>query len=100
MIYYTLLFSQEYVLKKLLKFFRGYRKESVIAPLFKMLEASFELMIPLAVSQIIDVGIGNGDRSRIYLMFTVMVILGVVGLCSALCAQYFSARRLWDFAPR
>ena len=97
MVYYTLLFSQEYVLKKLLKFFRGYRKESVIAPLFKMLEASFELMIPLAVSQIIDVGIGNGDRSRIYLMFTVMVILGVVGLCSALCAQYFSAKAAVGF---
>ena len=84
-------------MKKLLKFFKGYRKESVIAPLFKMLEASFELMIPLAVSQIIDVGIGGGDRSRIYLMFIVMIILGIVGLCSALCAQYFSAKAAVGF---
>ncbi len=84
-------------MKKLLKFFKGYRKESVIAPLFKMLEALFELMIPLAVSQIIDVGIVGGDKSKIYLMFAVMVILGVVGLSCSLCAQYFSAKAAVGF---
>ncbi|MBO5416792.1 MAG: ABC transporter ATP-binding protein [Clostridia bacterium] len=85
-------------MKKLLKYLKGYRKESVIAPLFKMLEALFELMIPLAVSQIIDNGIGGGDTSRIYLMFAVMIILGIIGLSCSLCAQYFSAKAAVGFS--
>ncbi|MBQ7383809.1 MAG: ABC transporter ATP-binding protein [Clostridia bacterium] len=85
-------------MKKLLKYLKGYRKESVIAPLFKMLEALFELMIPLAVSQIIDNGIGGGDTRRIYLMFAVMIILGIVGLSCSLCAQYFSAKAAVGFS--
>ena len=70
----------------------------MIAPLFKMLEALFELMIPLAVSQIIDNGIGGGDTSRIYLMFAVMIILGIIGLSCSLCAQYFSAKAAVGFS--
>lgn len=79
-------------MKKLLKFFKGYRKESVIAPLFKMLEAMFELMIPLVVAQIIDNGIGAQDKPRLYFMFGIMIALGVIGLVCALSAQYFSAK--------
>ena len=79
-------------MKKLLKFFKGYYQESVIAPLFKMLEASFELLIPLVVAEIIDVGIIGQNISRIYSMFAIMILLGIIGLSCALCAQYFSAK--------
>ncbi len=85
-------------MKKLLRFLNGYRKESVIAPLFKMLEALFELMIPLVVSHIIDFGIGNADRARILQMFAVMIGLGVIGLSCSLCAQFFAAKAAVGFA--
>lgn len=85
-------------MKKLLKYLKGYRKESVIAPLFKMLEALFELMIPLAVSQIIDNGIVGGNTGRIYLMFGVMIALGIIGLSCSLCAQFFSAKAAVGFS--
>ncbi|MBE6597588.1 MAG: ABC transporter ATP-binding protein [Ruminococcaceae bacterium] len=85
-------------MKKLLRFLKGYRKESVIAPLFKMLEALFELMIPLVVSNIIDFGIGNADRVRIFQMFAIMIALGVIGLSCSLCAQFFAAKAAVGFA--
>ncbi|MBE6531757.1 MAG: ABC transporter ATP-binding protein [Ruminococcaceae bacterium] len=85
-------------MKKLLKYFKGYYKESIIAPLFKMLEAMFELLIPLVVAQIIDNGILKNDKSTIYIMFGVMVALGVIGLSCALCAQYFSAKAAVGFS--
>lgn len=85
-------------MKKLLKFLKNYRKESIIAPLFKMLEAIFELMIPLLVSQIIDDGITNGDKTRIYISFAVMILLGIIGLSCSLCAQFFSAKAAVGFA--
>ena len=87
-------------MKKILFFLKGYRKEAVLAPLFKMLEALFELMIPLAVSRIIDVGMTEGDTSTVLAMCGVMVALGVVGLISALCAQYFSARAAVGFSEK
>ena len=79
-------------MRKLLRFLKPYRVESVLGPLFKMLEALFELMVPLAVKQIIDVGMVGKDTKTIFLMCGVMILLGVVGLISALCAQYFSAK--------
>ena len=87
-------------LRKLLKYMRGYGKECVIAPLFKMLEASFELLIPLVVAAIVDTGIGNGDRGYVVKMVLVMVLLGLIGLGCAITAQYFSAKAAVGFATR
>ncbi len=79
-------------MKHLLKFFKGYRLESVLAPLFKCLEAIFELLVPLAVAQIVDLGIRGGDRRTVFSMCGVMIALGVIGLVCAISAQYFAAR--------
>jgi len=79
-------------LKTLFKYLRNYKKEAVLAPLFKMLEAIFELLVPLVVAVIIDDGIGNGDRSLVIKMCLVLALLGIIGLLSAVVAQYFSAR--------
>lgn len=87
-------------MKKLLVFLRSYRKESVLAPTFKMLEAFFELLVPIAVTAIIDEGINNADSSRIWLMCGFMLLLGIVGLISALCAQFFAARAAVGFAAK
>ena len=79
-------------MKRLLSFLKDYKKETVLAPLFKLLEASFELMIPLVVAAIVDSGIGLGDLKYVYKMGGVMVLLGVVGLIAAISAQYFAAK--------
>jgi len=79
-------------LKPLLKFFKGYRVESVLAPLFKCLEAIFELLVPLCVTRIIDVGIKHNDTKTVFTMCGVMMALAVIGLVCAISAQYFSAR--------
>jgi len=78
--------------KGLLKFFKGYKVESILAPLFKMLEAVFELLVPLAVARIIDVGINQSQTSEIWKMCLVMLALAVIGLVCAISAQYFSAK--------
>lgn len=79
-------------MKKLLPFLKNYKKESILAPLFKMLEAAFELFVPLVVTQIIDIGIGNGDKSYIYQRGFVLLALGIIGLISSVTAQYFAAK--------
>ena len=79
-------------MKKLVVFLKNYKKETVLAPLFKLLEASFELMIPLVVAAIVDKGIGQGELSYVYKMGGIMILLGIVGLIAAVTAQYFSAR--------
>lgn len=79
---------------------RGYEKQCVLAPLFKMLEATFELFIPLVVAAIVDTGIGNGDRGYIVKMVLLMVALGLIGLVCAVTAQYFSAAAAVGFASR
>ncbi|MCI8981710.1 MAG: ABC transporter ATP-binding protein [Hungatella sp.] len=79
-------------MRKLLKYFKGYKLESVMGPLFKLLEANFELFVPLVMAQIIDVGINNRDMGHILRMGGVLVLLGVVGLTCSLTAQYFSAK--------
>ena len=88
------------MLKHTLKYMKGYGKECVLGPLFKLLEASFELMIPLVVARIIDVGIIEGNRGYILKMTLVMVALGVVGLISAVVAQYYAAKAAVGFAAR
>ncbi len=82
---------------KLLKYLREYRKESVIAPLFKMLEASFELLVPLVMARIIDIGIANHNRNQILIMCGIMVGLGILGLACSLIAQYFAAKAAMGF---
>ena len=87
-------------MKKLLKYMKGYGGRSILAPLFKMLEACFELMIPLVVADIVDVGIAAGDTDYIIKKCLLMVLLGVVGLVSSVTAQYFSARVAVGYATR
>lgn len=87
-------------MKKLLHFLKGYRKESVLAPIFKMLEAIFELLVPVAVTIIIDEGINGGKTEKIWQMCGVMLILAVVGLVSAVCAQFFAAKAAVGFAAK
>ncbi|MBQ7785799.1 MAG: ABC transporter ATP-binding protein [Clostridia bacterium] len=87
-------------MKKLLVYLKGYGRECVLGPLFKLLEASFELMIPLIVARIIDGGILTGDRSYIVRMVLLMALLGLVGLVSAVTAQYFAAKAAIGFSTR
>ena len=77
---------------KLMKYIGNYKVESVLGPLFKMLEASFELFVPLVMAKIIDIGIRNQDTVYILKMGAVLVLLGVIGLTCSLTAQYFAAK--------
>ncbi len=79
---------------------RGYEAQCVLSPLFKLLEAAFELLIPMVVAQIVDVGIAGGDRGYVIRMCLVMIALGVVGLLCSVTAQYFAARSAVGFATR
>lgn len=85
-------------MKKLLVYLKDYKKETVLAPLFKMLEATFELFVPLVMAGIIDVGIAQGDRHYIYMRCLLLVALGVIGLTCSLTAQYFAAKAAVGFA--
>ena len=87
-------------MKSLLKYFSGYKKECVLGPLFKLLEASFELLVPLVAVQIIDVGIANHDKGLIIRYCLIMVALGLIGLTCSLTAQYFSAKAAVGFATK
>ncbi len=80
-----------------IKYLRHYKKQTVIAPLFKLLEAMFELTIPILVAYVIDVGIKNNDKNYILTMGGVMVAMGVLGLVCSLIAQYFSAVAAFGF---
>ena len=84
-------------MKKLLIFLKNYKKESFLAPLFKMLEAVFELIVPLVVASIIDDGILNNDRSLILSRCGILVLLAVVGMVAAITAQYFAAKAATGF---
>ena len=79
-------------MKKLLKYLAAYRKESVLGPLFKLLEAAIELIVPLVVAAIIDRGIAQGDKGYIVRMCLVLVALGLIGLVCSVTAQYFAAK--------
>ena len=87
-------------MKSLLKYLKDYKKESFLAPLFKMLEASFELFVPLVMAAIIDTGIANSDRGYIFRMGGVLVALGLIGLACSATAQYFSAKAAVGFATK
>ena len=79
-------------MKTLLAYLKDYKKESILAPLFKMLEASFELFVPLVMAAIIDVGIANQDKLYIVKMCFVLIALGIIGLVCSITAQYFAAK--------
>ena len=79
-------------MKFLLQYLKDYKKESILAPLFKMCEAVFELLVPLVMAAIIDQGIADGDTSYVIRMCIVLVVLAVVGLIFAVTAQYFAAK--------
>jgi ABC-type multidrug transport system fused ATPase/permease subunit len=83
---------------KLLKLMKGYRTEAIAAPFFKVLEAIFELMIPLVVANIIDIGIENSDKPYILKMCGLMILLGLIGFACTLCAQYFAAKAAVGFS--
>ena len=83
---------------KLLKYLKKYKIESILAPFFKLIEVAFELTVPLIVSTIIDVGIENGDKVYIIKRCLLLGLLGILGLCSTLVAQYFSAKASVGFA--
>lgn len=87
-------------MKKLLVYLKGYRKECILAPLFKMLEASFELFVPLVIKQIIDVGIENQDMAYVWKMAGLLLALAVIGLTCSLTAQYFAAKAAVGFSTK
>lgn len=87
-------------MRKILRHMKEYRKEAVCAPLFKLLEALFELFVPLVMARIIDIGIANGDRGYIVRMCLVMAALGLIGLACSITAQYFAAKAAVGFATK
>lgn len=87
-------------MRKLFIYLRSYKKECILGPLFKMLEAIFELFVPLVVAAIIDTGIGNSDKPYIVRMSLLMALLGAIGLTSTLFAQYFAAKASAGFAAK
>ena len=87
-------------MRNLLKYMKGYGKECFLGPLFKLLEATFELFVPLVVASIVDTGIANSDTPYIIRMCLVMGALGLVGLACAVTAQYFAAKAAVGFATR
>lgn len=87
-------------MKKLLRYLADYKKECILGPLFKMLEATFELLVPLAVAAMIDKGIANGDKPYIIRMSLILVLLAAIGLTNTLFAQYFAAKAATGFSAK
>ena len=87
-------------MKIIWRYLKDYKKECVFAPLFKLLEAAFELFVPLVVAAVIDRGISTGDRPYIYRMFAILVVLSVIGLVCAITAQFYSAKAATGFAAK
>ena len=87
-------------MKKLFIYLKDYKIESVLAPLFKMLEALFELFVPIVMARVIDVGIPLGDRNYVIRMCLIMILLGLIGLICSITAQYFSAKAACGFAAK
>lgn len=85
-------------MKKLLVYLKDYKKESVLGPLFKLLEASFELFVPLVIARIVDTGISAGDYGYVWRMGGVLFLLAAIGLVCSVTAQYFAAKAATGFA--
>ena len=84
-------------MRKLFRFLKNYKKELILGPFFKLLEAIFELIVPIVMAKIIDNGIGNNDSDYILKMSIVIVILGICGLGFALTCQYLAAKCAFGF---
>lgn len=87
-------------MKYLTKYLSDYKKESILAPIFKLLEALFDLFVPIVVANIIDYGIKNNDRSYIYGQVGLLIILAALGICASITAQWFSAKASVGFATK
>ena len=87
-------------MKKLLKYMKGFGRECILGPLFKLLEASFELLIPLVVASLVDDGILKNNTGYAVKMCIVMIVLGVIGLICAVTAQFFAAKAAVGFSSR
>lgn len=87
-------------MKKLLVYLKDYKKETVLAPLFKMLEATFELFVPLVVADIIDIGIGQQNTAYVWARGGLLVLLGIIGLVCSITAQYFAAKAAVGFSTK
>ena len=87
-------------MKKLLVYLKDYKKETILGPLFKLLEASFELIVPLVVASMIDTGIPAGDKGHIIRMCLIMAALGLIGLVCAVTAQFYAAKAAVGFATK
>ncbi|HHX11804.1 MAG TPA: ABC transporter ATP-binding protein, partial [Clostridiales bacterium] len=87
-------------MKKLMVYLKGYIKESILGPLFKLLEASFELIVPLVIKSIVDIGIGQADKGYLLKMSLALVLLGVIGMICSVTAQYFAAKASVGFATK
>lgn len=87
-------------MKQIIKYMKGFEKQCILGPLFKLLEAGLELLVPLVVASIVDTGIGGGDKSYIIRMCLVMIGLGLVGLLCSVTAQYFAASAAVGFCTR
>ena len=87
-------------MRKLLVYLKDYKKEAILGPLFKLLEASFELLVPLVIAALIDKGIAGHDNSQIIKMCLLLLLLAVVGYISAVTAQYFAAKAAAGFAAK
>ena len=85
-------------MKALLVYFRGYIKDSILGPVFKLIEASFELLVPLVIAGIVDTTIPNKDKNHLFLMIFVLFGLAVIGVVVAISAQYFSSRAAVGYA--
>ena len=85
---------------RLARYLKEYKLESALAPLFKLLEAAFELLVPIVIARIIDVGIASKDSNYIIKMGILLVTLAVIGLTSAIVAQYFSAKAATGFGTK
>lgn len=85
-------------MKGMMKYLKGYGKESVIAPLFKMLEALFDLFVPLVMADIINIGIASGDSAYIWQRCGLLVLLGIIGLTCSITAQYFASKAAVGYA--
>lgn len=82
---------------KLVRFLKDYKKQVILGPIFKLIEAIFELIVPLVMARVIDVGVKQGDKGYIFRMGGIMLLLAAVGLCSTLVCQYFAARASQGF---
>lgn len=91
---------ESYFVKSVLKYINEYKKETVLAPLFKMLEAAFELAVPMVVASIIDKGIYHNDKNHIILMCGLLALLAIIGLISSITAQYYAAKAAVGFSKK